>query len=168
MLDWGNAGERSNLLELHLGAALLDLLLDVRGLVLGRALLDRDRSALDLRRRRLRGIRDDGALSCFLGSPRHGASDHATPHRRRRAVSFDRRRSNSRSKAAFRGRCRRAIPLASLRPRPVIVRTILRTAIFLSAGTSLRRGGGGVMKESRRRRGLYGLTRATAGFPLSR
>ena len=39
--------KRSALLELDLGAALLDLLLDVRGLVLGRALLDRDRRGLD-------------------------------------------------------------------------------------------------------------------------
>ena len=39
--------KRSALLELDLGAALLDLLLDVRGLVLGRALLDRHRGALD-------------------------------------------------------------------------------------------------------------------------
>ena len=39
--------KRSALLELDLGAALLDLLLDVRGLVLGRALLDRDRRRLD-------------------------------------------------------------------------------------------------------------------------
>ena len=39
--------KRGALLELDLGAALLDLLLDVRGLVLGRALLDRDRRRLD-------------------------------------------------------------------------------------------------------------------------
>ena len=39
--------KRSALLELDLGAALLDLLLDVRGLVLGRALLDRHRRRLD-------------------------------------------------------------------------------------------------------------------------
>ena len=40
-------GKGRALLELDLGAALLDLLLDVRGLVLGRALLDRDRRRLD-------------------------------------------------------------------------------------------------------------------------
>ena len=50
-------GKGRALLELDLGAALLDLLLDVRGLVLGRALLDRHRRRLDHALGLLRSIR---------------------------------------------------------------------------------------------------------------
>ena len=66
--------KRSALLELDLGAALLDLLLDVLGLVLGRALLDRQvegehregHGATARQRRGGGGCRAIGLFVCWL------------------------------------------------------------------------------------------------------